>query len=386
MGSSSTYNGTGSGPAPVLWNASGGVTVLQNLGTDTNGNTFGYDYAVNQYGVSAGQQTAYNATGGQTGIYAVRWDASGKIAALAPQSTSGTGSSNAQAYAINSAGTVVGSATAFTGVGSASLGSRPVLWAGGGTAVTTLGILGTTTGGSTSGTAYAVNDSNTSVGTVTAYTAGGSSLGAAATRWDASGNVTQLNPLGTSSTGTSSSTAYALNSAGTTIGYSTQYNSSGTSIGNRATVWAAGSTTAVELTNLGLSATGSTTTNAYGINDDGLIVGNALVFNSSNPSGVTHATLWLSNGTGLYTPTDLNALLSPTDASNFVLNTAYSISNTDWVTALATYLPTNTQEEVLFNLSAEDTVAAPEPTSLALLASAAAAPLLARRRRRGRTG
>ena len=391
VGSSTTYNGAGNGPAPVMWNASGGVTVLANLGTDVNGNSYGYDYAINQYGVSAGQQTAFNASGGQTGIYAVRWDATGTvIAALNPLGTSSTGSSNAQANAINSAGTAVGTGTDFTGVGSNNLGSRAVLWAGGGTTITVLGTLGTTTGtaaGSTSGTAYAVNDNGVSVGTEAVYNSAGTRLGTAPTRWDASGNVTQLGTLGVSSSSNQfTGQANAINYSGTAVGSSIEYNAAGGSIGNRATVWAAGGSAVAELPNLGLSSTGSTTSNAYSINDDGLIVGTALSFNSSGGS-TPHATLWVSNQQGGYAAVDLNTLLNTSDgdASNFVLNTAYSISSTDWVTALATYEPTNTQEEVLFNVSFEDPLATPEPTSMVLLATAVSVPLLGRRRRRSRS-
>ncbi len=387
VGLSNMYDGSGDnlGTAAVSWNASGGVTLLGTFGTNPNtGQSFGVAYAVNATGVSAGDQEAYNAASGSvvTSQFATRWDASGNITQLAPLSTSTSGLTRSAAYAINSAGTAVGYASVYSGT--TSLGTRAALWAGGGTAVTALGTIGSSNGsdgnpvGATSGTAYAVNDSGTSVGNVTAYTTAGNKLGMAPTRWDASGNVTQLGTLSTLANGTFSGTAYAVNSAGTAVGISTEYNSSGSSIGTRATIWAAGTTAAVELPNLGTNAGGSTTTQALSINDDGLAVGSALVFNSSNPTGLPHATLWLGNGSSVV---DLNTLLSSATANNFVLNTAESISNTDWVTALATYEPTGYQEEVLFNVSAEDPAAAPEPTSLALLAAAAAVPLLGRRRR-----
>ncbi len=141
--------------------------------------------------------------------------------------------------------------------------------------------------GFTAGTAYAVNDSGVSVGNETAYNATGGHLGTAPTRWEASGNVSQLGTLGSLSAGTFFGVADSVNSAGTAVGVSTDYNSSGTSIGNRATIWAAGTTAAVELPNLGTNAGGSTTTQALSINDDGLAVGSAFVF-VFNIAGVGH--------------------------------------------------------------------------------------------------
>ena len=395
VGSSNMYtsSGTSLGYAAVSWNASGGVTLLQNLGTNPNdGTSYGYAYAINAAGISTGQQYGYNSSTGTvyTSQYATRWNAAGTITQLTPLGTNATtGASISVGYAINSAGTVVGASTLYSGT--TSLGSRPALWAAGGTTATPLGVLGTSTSGSTSGAAYAVNDAGTSVGNVAVYNAAGGSLGTAPARWDASGNVTQLGTLGVSSAGTFAGYALSVNSAGTAVGYSSEYNDSAmpvASLGARATVWTAGSPAVTELPNLGVSttgaATGTTTSMSYSVNDDGLVVGSALVFNSSNPGGVTHATLWVPNATAPsgYAVTDLNSLLNPTDASNFVLTTAYSVSSTDWVTAVETNTLTNATQDVLFNVSAFDPVAAPEPTSLVLFASAAAVPFLGRRRRR----
>ncbi len=401
VGSSNTYNTSNNmtAPAAVMWNASGGVTVLANLGTDANGNSYGYDAAINQYNVSTGQVTAFSASGTQTGIYAVRWDATGQnISKLDPLALSSSGSSLAQPYAINSSGTVVGTATDYNS-SFGSIGSRAVLWAGGGTKITVLGTLGTTNGnastGSTSATAYAVNDNGISVGTETVYNTSNSKVGAAPVRWDASGNVTQLGTLGVNAAGGANQfngQVNAINFAGTAVGLSAAYNSTGGSLGNRAAVWAANATVANELPNLGVSASNVTTSYAYAINTDGLAVGYALNYNSSvgfGAQGATHAVLWVPSLTttdpSKYVAYDLNTLLNASDAnasSGFILNSAYSISDTDWVSATETNIQSNATQDVLFNVSFLDPAAAPEPTSMVLLASATVLPLLGRRRRR----
>jgi fibronectin-binding autotransporter adhesin len=360
VGSSDLYDSSGDslGVAALSWNASGGVTQLSSFGTNPNsGQTYGAAYAINSGGVSTGYQYGYNTSTGSvvTSQYATRWDAAGNVTALSPLNTSPSGSSTATGYAINDSGTVVGSALLYASGSSSTLGTRPALWAGSGTAVTALGILGTDTGtasGSTSGAAYAVNASGVSVGNVAAFNSTGGALGTAPARWDASGNVTQLGTLGVSaSNGQFAGYALSVNSTGTAVGYSVEYNNVGASLGVRATVWPAGSAAVTELPNLGVSGSSTTTSYSYSINDVGLIVGSALAYNSGAGS-VPHSTLWIPSASAPsgYTVTDLNSLLSTADASKFVLNSAYSISNTDWVTALATYVPTNTQEEVLLHL------------------------------------
>ena len=391
-GYSLQYNGTTSGQAPVAWNAAGAVTPLQNLGVDVNGNPFGAAVAINANGIAAGNDAqTLSSPGTATQLYAATWDTStAAISKLAVFSTGTFGTTAgqfyAQAYAINSAGTSVGTARVYSST-STSTGTAPVLWAAGtaGTmTATALGTLGTATTGLTSGFAYAVNDQGVSAGQVADYNAAGTRLGLAPARWDASGAVTPLGTLGVASTNNQFiGQANAINYAGTAVGNSAEYTAAGASVGTRATVWAAGSSAVNELPNLGTLSSGNTTSNAYSINDDGLIVGSATAYSGGVSLG-SHATLWVPDATAAsgYDVDDLNSLLNPTDASNYVLNTAYSISSSDWVTASETNLQTNTTEEVLFNVSALDPVAVPEPTSLAVIASATAVPLLGRRRRR----
>jgi hypothetical protein len=385
VGYSTQYNGSGTGPAPVVWNVSGGVTALQTLGTDSNGNPYGYAVAINANGTAAGYDGAViGSFGSVPQQYATTWNTStAAITKLAVFSTSTAGNFSASGLAINSAGSVVGTASVYNGT--AVGGSAPVLWTAGTNTAKALGTLGTTTAGFTAGTAYAINDLGFSAGSEAVYNSAGTKLGTAPTRWDASGNVTQLGTLGVASTNNQfTGQANAINLIGTIVGTSAEYTGAGASVGTRAAVWAAGSSAVNELPNLGLSTAGSTSSDAYSINDDGLAVGYATDYSSNGTSLGNHATLWVpsSSTPSGYSVIDLNSLLNPTDASEYVVTSADSISNTDWVTAIETNLQTTYTQEVLFNVAAEDPAAVPEPASLlTLLASATAVLLLGRPRR-----
>ena len=403
-GNSTVSGSMNAGTEAVMWNAAGKVTALQNLGpVDAYGNAYGLAFAINAGGIATG--TAYQASG-QVGQFAVRWDTTngGAITPLTPLSTAG--SFTDVGNAINTAGAVVGYATQFSGT--SSLGPRATLWAAGGTAATQLATLPNTPAGATFNATFggaslgpaqanAVNDFGVSVGIEPVFDVYQNFVGQAAVRWTSTGAATQLAPLGTGNpgakaVGASQSTANAINVVGTAVGVSTKYANSGTasavSAGNRATIWAATGSSAAELPSLipaGNTTITSTISSADSINDDGLVVGSATAYNSAGGSLGLHATLWVPNlSSGGYSAIDLNSLLSSSDTSNYVLLGANSISNTDWVTALAQNPSTGFREEVLFSVAAEDPAiaAVPEPTSMVLLASATAAPLLSRRRRR----
>ena len=387
VGESNVYSGTSPGQQAVAWNASGGVMPLTVPSTSSSGLPFSYAYAVNAGGTAAG--TYYNFTVG--GYYAATWNTTtGAITTL--PTLSSVASFQDQANAINATGTVVGFATQSTN-GTTSLGPRATLWTAGGTTALQLATLPNTPATAVFSTAQAnaVNNSGVSVGVEPAFNATGGAAGTGAVRWSPTGAATQLPALSTTLTGVSTAVAYSINSAGTAVGYSTVYAAgTSTSIGNRATIWSSGSVpTATELPNLsatlGQSSSGAVVTIAYSINDDGLAVGSEQLYNSGGSPTVLNAMLWVPGTSGGYSAIDLNSLLSPSDAGNYVLLAADSISNTDWVTALAQNPTTGFREEVLFSVAAEDPngAAVPEPTSIALIVSAAV-PMLARRRRRNR--
>ena len=147
----------------VRWDASGkAATELGNLGTDSSGTTNGGAYAVNDAGTAVGY--SYKYVGGRDmGTRAVRWDASGTAATeLGNLGTDSNGITYAYAYAVNNTGTAVGYSYKY--IGSNDMGSRAVRWDASGTAATELGNLGTDSSGFTLAAAYAVNAAGTSRG------------------------------------------------------------------------------------------------------------------------------------------------------------------------------------------------------------------------------
>jgi hypothetical protein len=151
---------------------------------------------------------------------------------------------------VNNGGTAVGYATKY--LSGSSLGQRAIRWDASGTAATELGNLGTDGTGYTNVGAYAVNVAGTAVGSASKY-GGTSNKGYRAVRWDASGTAaTELGNLGTDS-GTTYAQAYAVNEAGTAVGHSYKYVSD-TYKGDYAVRWAASGTAATELGNLGIDS------------------------------------------------------------------------------------------------------------------------------------
>ncbi|HSI32781.1 MAG: DUF3466 family protein [Phycisphaerae bacterium] len=163
-------------------------------------------------------------------------------------------------------GTAVGYADKYSG--GTDLGTRAVRLDASAAVATELGHLGTDSSGSTDSYAYAVNPAGTAVGFATKYT-GGTSRGDRAVRWDAGNTVaTELGNLGTSSSGYTISRAYAVNAAGTAVGYAQN-------LGDRAVRWDASGTAATELGHLGTRDDGVTSSRAHAVNAAGTAVGYA---------------------------------------------------------------------------------------------------------------
>lgn len=328
----------GLGQRATRWDA--GVTTateLGNLGTDASGNTNSVAYALNASGTAVGYATKYTASIA-LGDRAVRWDAGGTTATeLGNLGLDGNNATTSYAYAISSTGTAVG--YAFKYVNASPRGSRAVRWDADGTAATELGNLGTSTAGATTSYAYAVNTAGTAVGFATKFV-NNSNLADRAVRWDAgTATATELGNLGTSNpngTGGTISYAYGINTAGTAVGYAYKY-VNGNNFGFRAVRWDAGGTAATELGNLGTDASGTTNSYAYSINATGTTVGYAAKYTGGGNVG-NRAVAWEPDGNAI----DLNKTLTASDAANWTLNTASSISDTNWVTGVGTYDPDGT--------------------------------------------
>lgn len=278
-------------------------------------------FAINAEGTAVGYSVKFSTR--NLGERAVRWNPSSITATeLGTLGTDDRGVTYCRALAISSTGEVVGEAEKYNG--NTNLGTRAVRWGSGGTTATELGNLGTAPSGRTDCEPFAVNDSGTVVGLASKYV-GGAYLGRRAVRWDAvEGNATELEGLGVDGIGASDSRAYAINSSGTAVGYATKY-VNGVNRGIRAVRWAADGTQPIELGSLVPDDGNSRYSIAYAVNSAGIAVGFA----------DQRAVYWTPEGTAI----DLNSLLSPEDDAKWLLQYAYSISDTNWVVGYGSFDP-----------------------------------------------
>ena len=373
VGHAQKYDGgTDLGQRAVRWDAGGtAATELGNLGTYPSGRTNSGARAVNAGGTAVGY--AYTFAGSSNlGARAVRWEAGGTAATeLGHIGTRSDGKTEAYANALNNVGTAVGLAWKY--VGGTDLGYRAVRWDAGGTAATELGNLGTGGSGSTSAQAVAVNEGGTAVGYGRKYV-GGSYLGGRAVRWDAGGTTaTELDNLGTDGSGSTASRAHEVNNAGTAVGYAVKY-VGGNSLGERAVRWDAGGTAATEHGNLGTNANGGTGCRAQAVNNAGTAVGFCATYSAGGSYLGHHAVMWGSDALAV----DLNTLIDPNNG--WTLTRAYEISEHGlWIGGYGSFDPDLggplQPYQRLFLMQV------PEPSTFALLAVAVLGLLAFRRRR-----
>ncbi|MGC4030130.1 MAG: DUF3466 family protein [Tepidisphaeraceae bacterium] len=370
----------------VYWLPGSATPVMLNSINDyaaaVPGQSTGVANSMNAGGMIVGQSQRYSDDGfAGLGTRAVYWTLSdanhvavelGNLGTTAGP-TDNTGVTNASAVAVNNSGVIVGFANNIDTVNRFGSGNHAVKWdTAVGTQAIDLNVLNTSTGlatGSGTSSATAINSSGTIIGSSTRYDVAryqstaspafsGYAIGTRAVRWDAGSTTpTELQPLSTTTfdvynsrsfaytyAGTGGATATDINDAGLTVGYSTLYapqtgpasgpNLTPATYGTRAVYWAAGSTTPVQLPYLGtLSGGTSTTTQAYAINEDGVIAGSAYqdgVFTANR------AVVWRTDRSIV----NLNGFVNP--ASGYVLTTATAISealntNSYTVTGIATY-------------------------------------------------
>jgi hypothetical protein len=117
----------------------------------------------------------------------------------------------------------------------------------------------------------AMNAAGVSVGYSHAFS-GGTDEGTRAVRWSISGEVSELDNLGTDNNGFTDVDAFAINTSGVAAGYGNKYQS-GVFMGLRAIRWDAAGTAATELGSLGPNSSGLASADALAINDSGVIAG-----------------------------------------------------------------------------------------------------------------
>ena len=312
----------GGGPlAPRAWRWDPWGAVATELGIltlDPSAQASAYAYAINSAGTVVGTVDKYM-PGSPMGWRAVRWDASGTEATeLGNLGTDAAGYTFTDARGINGAGTAVGSADKY--VDGAFMGSRAVRWDASGTAATELGDIGTDGAGQTRAWARAINDGGTVVGGASKFV-GGAYMGSRAVRWDASGTqATELGNLGTDASGAASAEALHINAAGTAVGRAYKY-VDGTFMGNVAVRWEASGTAGTELGNLGTDACGQAKAYSAGINDAGTAVGGSWKYVGGADMGV-RAVRWDASGTAA---TELGNL--GTDAAGYTEAWAVAMNN-----------------------------------------------------------
>lgn len=322
------------GTRAVCWDGSGTAAAeLGSLGTYSSGFALAYAHAVNDAGTIVGYSRWY-VDDNDKGYRAVRWNPSSTIAVkLGSLGADSSGYATSRAYAVNDVGTIVGYSSKY--VNYDDKGTRAVRWTPSSIAPAELGDLGTDSSGKTEADAYAVNDYDTAVGFAQKYV-NGNYVGTRAVRWDGSGTVaTELGNIGTNSNGSTTAYAYAVNDAGTAVGYAYKYES-GLGKGERAVRWDGSGTSATELGNLGTSSSGSTTSFAYAVNNAGTAVGRAQKYENGHNLG-SHAVIWLPDASAI----DMNDLgVAPVSGGGtWMLGVAYALSSDGWVAGKGFYDP-----------------------------------------------
>jgi hypothetical protein len=341
------FGGSDLGDRAVRWDAGGNVFELDTLGVDPAGFTKSYAYGINAAGQTVGSARKY-VGGVYQGDSPVRWDAvTGAVTELGNIGLNGSGQAYGYVFAINSSGQMAGQMSKYSG--NQYKGERAVAWSAAGTALE-LANLGLSNQSYTDTLAYGINSSGQIAGYATKYLSG--LKGDRAVRWNATtGVATELANLGTDLGGTTYAYGFAINDAGQVAGRALKY-VGGVYQGERAVRWNADGT-ALELGNLGLSATNQTTASAFAVNALGQTAGRSKAYVGGVDQG-DRAVYWTANGTAV----DLNTLIS--SSSNWTLTRARAISDNGWVTGFGMFDPDGTgalaayQRHFLLNVATEN--------------------------------
>lgn len=215
---------------------------------------------------------------------------------LQPLVTLPSGYASARPLAMNKNGVAVGTSQKLAS-SSTTLGNRAVRWSASGN-VTELNVLGTNDAGRSDSAAVSVNSFGTATGWADKYNAAHVYLGTRAVRWSStSSSVSELSPFTPPSTGYAISQGTAINNATTVVGYSDRFNGN-TYIGTQAARWNAGTTSPTVLNSLGISSAGQSHSRANDINEAGVTVGSSEKFDQGDSKG-SRAVRWAANSSAV---------------------------------------------------------------------------------------
>jgi uncharacterized membrane protein len=221
----------------------------------------------------------------------------------------GTAAARGSAYAINNLGTILGSFTKFKPSGELN-GSRVARWEPGATTATELGVLDTNPDALSGALGISINSSGAAVGYVTDAT-----VVLQPVRWDAGQTAaTKLDNLGTPVGASTDGAAMSINDSGVAVGYARKFSPTGSNLGLRAVRWNAGGTAATELGNLGTDSN----VVAVAINNAGTVIGLTERQKTTFPFNfIPHAIRWNADST---TPFELTAIATDGQSIPFAIN------------------------------------------------------------------
>jgi hypothetical protein len=179
---------------PLRWDASGKVTVLDTLGLSAEGTTQSRVRTINNAGTAIGFSLKYDAQHVERGSVAVRWDPNSIAATeLGSLGVNELGQASCNAYAINTIGTIVGTADEYDAAGK-FLGLRAVRWDSGSTIATALEVLSADGDGFDAADALDINDNGLIVGQTRRFF-NNNDFDYRAVYWDTAGHIVDLNSL-----------------------------------------------------------------------------------------------------------------------------------------------------------------------------------------------
>lgn len=256
-----------------------GVVPLQNLGNPSpTTSVMSLVYGMNDAGIAVGTALGpANGEGLDGGYRPMRWNASGAIEELGILGLDADNGTHGVAYDINASGVVVGKVRDHRVISSPfDAPMLPVRWNPGSPEPVIYETLGASSTGYFAAEIHAINDANVSIGYSDRYNDNGDFLGSRAVRWNANGQVEELNALFFEADGSAYTTALAINEAGAVVGTAYREDAGLMQRGDFPVVWQANSTTPTVLQVPASAFAGDRSLDGRpeAINNNGAVIGN----------------------------------------------------------------------------------------------------------------